>query len=598
MEKFLKFGFLVALGLFAPVNAEANPWKELIIKYRNATPQQQLKLNPGVLETVGSCSQQSDCRSAAPHCWQGRCRTCSNPTVTEDLRETGYVRCDEGFCTNSGIVAFAAIFGGRGESQAIDCAEASASNITNFRLGADEYTIGSVAVSYPGQQLASLKCDPGEVATGIKVIADTVIRSITELDCKPVNRLALRAYNRKTPPSPLGNPSGTETQTLAPKGSALVGFHLQYVNELEIDNRVGILTVLHRSQNTESDVAGEDPNAPLFTFGPKDDPRYTRPPSFGYPPIVHAVCPEKYVMTGVRVLYDGDSVKSATPTCQRVLAPEDELATVPEGRYGLGSGSQVGYLGGRTVSNASVYGYHYPPSMCPPGQVMTGWVWRVPYDYPRLSSLRCKPIEEVNGDCTDRSPVLTSTEVILPRGHRSGSGEAPDGVDMVGREGCAMVGYEYKDQKFGGSVSFSTSQIISEIHSLLADRNQIGAGMKGYNFGMGSNASNCWPHTLFNCNTTDWIQVRCPPGSFMVGIDVMGFTDTPTKLGAYCRQVVEGPWTEGIVTTSSPPPPPATAPVKPECTTDLDCGAPRPENCTQPTCREGRCLNTVPECLE
>lgn len=535
---------LAGLSLSFPV--WAGIWGSFPSKYKfkpKTTPQ--LRLQPG------ACSNNSECRSGSPYCWGGSCRSCTHPTVTEPLRNTGYVRCDEGFCTNSGAAAFAAIFGGAGEFQTIDCGAVpppparETPQATRFGLGRDDYTIGTVAIPYEGQQLGTLQCDPGEVAVRVTARADTIVRSVTGLDCKPINGLPLTATHSKTPPSPLGNPGGTEATAMAPNGSALVGFEARWANTNEYDNRVANLKVLSPVrlnaatgvEANESTDPGEDAGVSTFgTFNATNSPW------------VRSMCPDKQVMTGVWVVYDSDSVKSVTPTCKRVFAPGEAPSSVADGVSGLGKGSEVGYLGGRVVSNAGVAGNPFgsEDTLCPEGSVMTGWLTSQHY-YGQIDSvprIYCQDINSISGDCTADSPRLASPAETVNLNLRNYSLHTD--FNDFGLQGCAMVGFEYKLRKLRNVVYAEQppdSQVFAELHSILANRDQTQSGVQGHNVGRGPNGVDCG-QAFYNCNTSDWIPVRCPAGSFMVGVKGLAAGQSVTSLAAYCREAVEGPWTE------------------------------------------------------
>ncbi len=564
---------IAAVGLLLPIGVQAGPWTSLTTKY--VLPSKPpLKPSPDL--------RTSACTQPTPYRWNGQCLACTNPS-SAGLERTGYVRCDEGFCTNSGLVAIARIFGATGTTVDVrDCATVpaaaprEAAAPTHFGLGTDDYTIGAIAIPYEGQQLGTLQCDPGQVAVRVKAKADTIVRSVTGLDCKPINGLFQAAFTSKTPPTNFGNPAGTETSRMAPNGSALVGFDARYANTLEYDNRIAKLSVLSPVSldpatgfvANESTDPGEDGG--FSTYGTYESTNS---------PWVRAMCPDKFLMTGVWVVYDSDSVKSVTPTCKRVFAPGEPPASVPAGRFGLGRGSEVGYLGGRTVSNSAVVAA--PPNApgtwgdrkCPEGSVMTGW--RVGSlssfgDTVSVYGINCQDINLIVGDCDGDSPRL---------------GEPDRGpiqtYDDLGREGCAMVGFQYKQQKRNAAIySYGVdyprdSQVISELHSTLTNRDQTQSVLQGHNAGQGSGALNCWPHSTYNCNTTDWIDVRCPAGSFMVGVKQIEVPAGLANLGAYCRQVVQGPWTEN----SDPAPGPAllhVAPVQVDAPTLIKPLAPAP----------------------
>jgi len=569
---------IAAFGLLLPLNTQAGPWTSLTTKY--VLPSKPpLKPSPDL--------RTSACTHPTPYRWSGQCLACTNPS-SDGLERTGYVRCDEGFCTNSGLVAFARVFGATGTTVDVrDCASVPApapretAETTHFGLGTEEYVIGTVAATYPGQQLGSIKCDPGQVAVGMRMRADSVIRAITELVCKPINGLGSTSVISKPAAAGFGNFSTPhQTDVVAPVGHGLVGFDMRFTNSFEYDNRLGELVVLSpvRLDPATGVVANEPPNPEespeQLKIGTADYP-HAGNPSIPTNPWIRAKCPEKHLMTGVWVLYDNDSLKSVTPTCQRVYAPGEAIASVPEGRFGLSQGSEVGYLGGRNVSNAVIAGgpYYVKPyafdMKCPEGAIMVGWRVRSDVDgyIDYFGQIYCQDIGSVAGSCTDGSAGFTSpppgplTVATYEPDYRA----SPYNADDLGRQGCAMVGFDYKQQKSRRHVRTlpyeqpPDTQVVAELHSLVSDRDQAQT-IQGRNFGLGHGANHCWPQrSAYNCNTTDWWSVRCPTGSFMVGVKGLHAGQGMTALAAYCREAVEGPWTEA----SDPAPGPAALRVAP-----------------------------------
>lgn len=564
---------IAALGLSLPTGVQAGPWTSLTTKY--VLPSKPpLKPSPDL--------RTSACTQPTPYRWNGQCLACTNPS-SSGLERTGYVRCDEGFCTNSGLVAFARIFGATGATVDVrDCATVPAPApretpaTTQFGLGTEEYIIGTVAVPYEGQRLGSIKCDPGQVVVGMKLRADSVIRAITELGCKPINALGSTSVISKPAAAGFGNFSTLQhADVVAPVGRGLVGFDMRFTNTFEYDNRLGELVLLSpvRLDPTtgvaanEATKPGEDPG--LVHFGTAEYP-YAGYSGFPTNPWVRAMCPEKHLMTGVWVLYDNDSIKSVTPTCQRVYGPGESPVSVPAGRFGLAQGSEVGYLGGRNVSNAVIAGgplnwLLQPYDMkCPENTVMTGWSVFPDYDghINGVSQIYCQDINNVAGTCNSDSPAFTSVPpppLTVATDDEPNTNPYPRDNDF-GRQGCAMVGFEYKQQKARRHVRTppqelpSDSQVVAEIHSLVSDRDQAQT-IQGKNFGMGSNSQQCFPNnTFYNCNTTDWFNVRCPAGSFMVGVKGLHAGQGTTALAAYCREAVAGPWTEAADPAPGPAP--------------------------------------------